>query len=282
MTHLPLDSAGLAARRSRRRFFVILASLVVVAAPVAAWLWYFSPTERAIRDLRSDKRYERAISAWRLGKMRASSARAVNGLINLLDDDDTTPVQASGDVHTPEWREFVDYLDGMAVGDLPSETCQPDSAAESALLKIGKPATGPLIESLRDSETRPAVRWHVAAILLQIDVSRALPAVTATLLTSNDRTFRKSAFVSMAIYGREKAIPSLMRCLAAHEHLQRIGGPFSLAFELGRMGDAAVEPLIPFLNDANPVVREVAREGLEKIFFNTQDPRAKEALGRTN
>jgi len=65
----------------------VLMWIAVAAAPVLLCLWFFGVEQRSIRDLNSNKRYKRAISAWRLGQMRSSSGRAIRGLINLLDDD---------------------------------------------------------------------------------------------------------------------------------------------------------------------------------------------------
>jgi|GEM_PF-4015623 len=265
------------AGRERRLFIVIFAGVAAIAVLIGIPMWYFGQTETSIRDLRSEKAYKRAISAWRLGLARESSERALRGLINLLDDRGSSKHEGGEGIDSPEYREYLDYLGGVAPADIPPEALSPDTAAEGALLRIGKPAVDVLVDTLNEEGARVDVRVVVAGVLVRIDDPRSVPAVTEAILHSDDATFRSSAFMAMGRHGGHRVIPSLMRCLESHEDLSHVDRAL-LVFWMGETGELGVQPLAPFLRHPNSAIRELARESLHAIARRSEHSRANQVL----
>ena len=103
-----------------------------------------------------------------------------------------------------------------------------ESAATNALVEIGEPAVEPLIKILQDENENVFLQMKVTAVLAGIK--------------------------------DERAVQPMIKALKEKPELQA-----DLGYNLGLMGEPAVEPLITALGDGDPNVRVRAAEALGRI-----------------
>jgi len=111
---------------------------------------------------------------------------------------------------------------------LMDEDWEVESAATNALVEIGKPVVEPLIKILQDENEDAFLQTKVIVVLAGIK--------------------------------DERAIPPMIQALKEKPELDA-----DLGYNLGLMGEPAVEPLIQSLSDENPKVRVRAAEALGRI-----------------
>ncbi|MDH5362206.1 MAG: HEAT repeat domain-containing protein, partial [Aigarchaeota archaeon] len=133
------------------------------------------------------------------------------------------------------------------------------SRAVDALVRIGTPAVGPVIEALRNEGD--GVRWELVVTLRRIGDARAVePLVQA--LKDEDRRVRHEAVQALGEIGDARALEPLAEALKDAHNTVRM----SAADALGTIGDArAVEPLFQSVWDEDERARERAAEALGKM-----------------
>ncbi|MDJ0771981.1 MAG: HEAT repeat domain-containing protein [Mastigocoleus sp. MO_167.B18] len=180
--------------------------------------------------------------------------------------------------------------------------------AADALVNIGEPAVGALIEALKNEDSN--LRWRAASVLSDIGVEAA-PAVEALTLAlqDDDPQVRLYATIALGNIGEaaKPAVPSLIAALQDKEQYVRIYAPSALrkigveakvavpaligalkdnnvgvrlnaAYALGAMGSdasSAIPNLIKLLDDEKSYVRHAAVKGLGGIAAGFQDEAAK-------
>ncbi|KST67229.1 HEAT repeat domain-containing protein [Mastigocoleus testarum] len=180
--------------------------------------------------------------------------------------------------------------------------------AADALVNIGEPAVGALIEALKNEDSN--LRWRAASVLSDIGVEAA-PAVEALTLAlqDDDPQVRLYATIALGNIGEaaKPAVPSLIAALQDKEQYVRIYAPSALrkigveakvavpaligalkdnnigvrlnaAYALGAMGSdasSAIPNLIKLLDDEKSYVRHAAVKGLGGIAAGFQDEASK-------
>jgi HEAT repeat protein len=184
------------------------------------------------------------------------------------------------------------------INQMKNENAEISDPAFDALVKIGKPAVGPLIACLKDEESH--VRYYAAAALGQIGDKEAFEPLIACLKEKSSFVREAAVRALIKIDGR-RAVEPLIASLkdpdpdvswSAGRSLSEIGQPAVAqlitcmsdkqdyvravaAWTLGKIGDkGAVDPLIACLKDDALIVRENVAESLGKIA----DMRAFESL----
>ena len=143
------------------------------------------------------------------------------------------------------------------------------SAATGALVKIGEPAVGPLIQILNDED--PRIRIIAATALGEIGNTQAIEPLADVL--RRDDIAEKEAALALAKIGKP-AFDALIQALGNKSAIVRL-----LTLDtLSRIKDErAVDYLIQALEDENWEVRKKAAEGLGEMG----DPKAVESLSKT-
>jgi HEAT repeat protein len=131
--------------------------------------------------------------------------------------------------------------------------------AAMALIEIGKPAVGPLIQALEENDYQ--VRWWAAKVLGHITDSSAVePLIQA--LDDDDPGVRCSAAMSLGTIGDKMAVEPLIQALKDGDSCTR----GNAASALGKFRDArAMEPLNQALEDNDSQVRSAAAWALKRI-----------------
>jgi len=230
--------------------------------------------EPLLQALNDKDEYVRIHAAEALGKI--GDPRAVEPLLQALNDkDDRIPgcaAEALGKIGDPRAAEpLIQALEGKstvqqweaieALGNLGDERAivplikliKDDSACRS-LIKIGKSAVGPLIESLKDESAE--VRKTAAAILGSIGDSRAVDPLIE-VLNDVDRFVRCTAAMNLGVLRDKRAAEPLIQALK--------DVPYEARLALERLGEAAAEALNQALEDENQNIKSDAKKILEKL-----------------
>jgi HEAT repeat protein len=245
--------------------------------------------EGLIHALKHDSAVERARAAKALGKR--GDWRAVEPLINALhDSSSSTPTEPVLDMlGEPAVEALISSLqdadasvrvlavmalakigDGRAAEPLVSALQDTDELVQmtvwAALVDMGKPAVGPLINALRD--INPDVQRNAALALGELgDDGAVVPLIEALM----DVHYPARGAVTKALgqIGDPQAVESLIMALRDHDILVRRRA----ATALGQIGDArAVEPLVQALNtDYDHIVRHSAIIALNSIVKKQAD-----------
>jgi len=225
-------------------------------------------------DLSSPDPVKRAVAARALGRMK--TVEAIPALIAMLGDPAVAQVA-------------------------PKERIIPREAAVDALVMIGEPAVGPLIEALASKNS--LVQQNAMRALGRIRDPRAIPVLILGLEDREDRN-RQAAAEGLVSIGRPVVRPLAMEFQTykfrygdfrseATNVIVRIGepaiGPLANVFRGGNqkvriftgqvladIGKAAVPTLIDLLNDNDPEARHWAGYYLAQL----KDPRSVESLAK--
>lgn len=154
-----------------------------------------------------------------------------------LEEPAVEPLILSLDSRDPEVRENAAITLGKIKDEravqpliklLTDQEWEVESAATNALVEIGEPAVEPLIKILQDENENVFLQMKVTAVLAGIK--------------------------------DERAVQPMIKALKEKPELQA-----DLGYNLGLMGEPAVEPLITALGDGDPNVRVRAAEALGRI-----------------
>jgi HEAT repeat protein len=211
-----------------------------------------------IEKLYSTEPAHRGKAVFELGQMRTNAIPAIPFLIGMLGDRGTVSLQ--------------DYKKNF-------ETLPIDKEVKNALIKIGKPAIGPLISALKDENG--AVRNNAADALGEIRDSSALDPLILALKdrkSSVQGSAREAIFkiikemkdkgdienLVLVLHSEEKIVRQISVKVMTDLHDERIIGPLIYALNdedsqvqedaaqaLMNMGSPVVEPLLNVLNQEN-------------------------------
>jgi PKD repeat protein len=147
---------------------------------------------------------------------------------------------------------------GLLIQTLEDEDWDVRDAAKEALVKIGEPAVEPLIQALNHEDDR--VRELAAEALGKIGDARAVEPLIQAL--GDEYLLVQDAAKEALVKIGEPAVEPLIQALKDKDWEVR----YEAARALGEIGDErAIEPLIQALKDENGGVRLAAEDALEKI-----------------
>jgi len=142
---------------------------------------------------------------------------------------------------------------------LTDEEWEVESASTNALVEIGGPAVEPLIKILQDENEDVFLQMKVIAVLAGIKDKRAIQPMIQAL--KKDPELDADLGYNLGLMG-EPAVEPLIQALNDEDSRVRVRA----AEALGRIGDKrAVGPLTDALNDEDEMVRTFAKIGLESI-----------------
>ena len=251
--------------------------------------------------LRDDRSWVRRYAAEALGQL--GDARAVDPLRGALTDGDSSvrasaaaaldrlswrpddaASRASYWVATRQWTRCVESgATAPLIGVLDDEDPAVRGGVVDALVDIGAPAVGPLVDALQDAHAALRGRSAAAEALGRIGDARATEPLLP-LLDDRASSVRRAVAEALGRLGDTRAVGPLAGALtdddgdtrtAAAEALQRLDwrpeGPSAEAFWVAtRQWDEAVrahavEPLVVALRDHDASVRELASAALGTI-----------------
>jgi hypothetical protein len=189
---------------------------------------------------------KRAEAGAHLALMGHRAVPAIPFLIGIFGDDTLLIEEPAGSFRLPGYHTEV-----------PNTT--PSSQAVKALIKIGKPAVGPLVASLRNEDW--IIRAFAAAVLGKIEDPRVVkPLILA--LKDEDGVVRINATIALGGIRDSRSVKPLIAALRDEQWRVRMYASRSL----GALVDTgAVDPLIDALNDKVPRVAAAAAEALKRI-----------------
>ncbi len=157
-------------------------------------------------------------------------------------------------------RAAVPLIEAYGLGD--DETGSADDKILEALVKIGKPAVGHLINALRSDELNSV--YCSASVLGKIrDRSAVQPLIRALHDLRGD--VRLAAVIALGELGDSSAIPALIETFGDSDGTVR----GNAAIALGEIGDRSASPiLISALHDGEVYVRANAAESLGMLKCN--------------
>ena len=142
---------------------------------------------------------------------------------------------------------------------LTDEEWEVEKGATDALIAIGGPAVEPLIEILQDKNEDVYLQMKVVAVLAGIKDERAIQPMIQALKEKPE--LQADLGYNLGLMG-EQAVEPLITALGDEDSSVRVRA----AEALGRIGDErAVEPLKVALNDEDETVRVFAKLGLKSI-----------------
>jgi HEAT repeat protein len=204
-----------------------------------------------LKELSSADATRRVAAACALAGMGMQAASAVPSLVRLLADDAAVS------------PELICYrgIEPSSGGEFEGlRKPSPGEAATQALIAIGKPAVGPLIEALADG--RPQARKNAAWALAEIRDARAADPLVKAL---GDEAWQVRAFATMGL-GELRSERSVEPLLAAFRSEKNPQVRWYAAASLGQFRDPrVVEPLIAALKDGEPRVRAYAAASLGQM-----------------
>ncbi|WP_240664680.1 HEAT repeat domain-containing protein [Methanosarcina sp. MSH10X1] len=178
------------------------------------------------------------------------------------------PLILSLDSRDPEIRENAAITLGKIKDEkavkpliklLTDQEWEVESAATNALVEIGEPAVEPLIKILQDENENVFLQMKVIAVLAGIKDERAVQPMIQALKEKPE--LRADLGYNLGLMG-EPAIEPLIIALGNEDSSVRVRA----AEALGRIGDErAVEPLTTALNDEDETVRVFAKLGLKSL-----------------
>ncbi len=142
---------------------------------------------------------------------------------------------------------------------LTDEEWEVESAANNALVEIGKPAVELLIKILQDKNEDVFLQMKVIAVLAGIKDERAIQPMIQALKEKPE--LDADLGYNLGLMG-EPAVEPLIQVLEDEDPRVRVRA----AEALGRIGDErAIDPLTNALNDKDETVRTFAKMGLESL-----------------
>lgn len=149
---------------------------------------------------------------------------------------------------------------------LTDEEWEVEKGATDALIAIGEPAIEPLIEILQDKNEDVYLQMKVVAVLAGIKDERAIQPMIQALKEKPE--LQADLGYNLGLIG-EPAVEPLITVLGDEDSSVRVRA----AEALGRIGNKrAVEPLKVALNDEDETVRVFAKLGLKSIEAQQENP----------
>lgn len=149
---------------------------------------------------------------------------------------------------------------------LTDEEWEVEKGATDALIAIGEPAVEPLIEILQDKNEDVYLQMKVVAVLAGIKDERAIQPMIQALKEKPE--LQADLGYNLGLMG-EPAVEPLITALGDEDSSVRVRA----AEALGRIGNKrAVEPLSTALNDEDETVRVFAKLGLKSIEAQQENP----------